>query len=336
MNGTIRVSAIQPLMAEFSERFNPLSRGFEPGSVKGEYFQKNLQITMDLIRQAGEKGSDFICTHEDVTGAGKYINFVDHPHLFEQGCDTVPGELTEKLGSLASRHGTHIIASLYERDGEIYYNTAVLIDAKGRVAGRYRKVQLAAQERFRVDGGTELPVFETPFGTIGILVCYDLWFPEISRILALKGARVLFNPTESFAWSEDIGICKVRTRAEENHVFLVVARKALAWDRPGRSCIVSPWGHIVADGGYESNIVVSGQIELKPKLQPEIHHVTLYTGIRDMGAYAFMERRPEAYGYLCEKDPEVLHPYAGNHLLQREDKERIREATRRMYGFTNE
>jgi predicted amidohydrolase len=91
------------------------------------------------------------------------------------------------------------VFGIFEREGDAIYNTAALIGRKGELIGKYRKTHLPAVEAWNETHGDGFPVFETDFGTVGMLICYDILFPEAARCLVLNGAEILFNPTMSYA-----------------------------------------------------------------------------------------------------------------------------------------
>ena len=99
------------------------------------------------------------------------------------------------MGNIARQYNLYIVAGLLEKDGNVVYNTAVLIDKKGKIVGKYRKISLPREE---IDGGItpgdETPVFDTDFGRIGMMICWDVTFPETARALAKQGAEVIFLP----------------------------------------------------------------------------------------------------------------------------------------------
>jgi predicted amidohydrolase len=164
-----------------------------------------------------------------VVGTGR--SYVD-------AAETVPGPATEQLGELARQTNAYIVAGLYEREGQAVYNTAVLIDRKGRVAGRYRKVYLPREEiEAGLTPGDDYPVFETDFGRLGIMICWDVQYADPARALALGRAEVIAMPI--WGGNQTLG----KARAIENHVFLVSS----GYDYPTE--IVDPLGAVVAQAG---------------------------------------------------------------------------------------
>jgi predicted amidohydrolase len=137
---------------------------------------------------------------------------------YTQASEPVPGPTTSFLGRLAKKHGMYIAAGLLERDGDTVYNTAVLMDRNGELFGKYRKVCLPREEiQGGVTPGESLPVFDTDFGRIGLMICWDVFFPEPARLLALQGAEVILMPI----WGGIFDLAQAR--AIENQVYLVTS-----------------------------------------------------------------------------------------------------------------
>ena len=170
---------------------------------------ENLELFAQHIDKAAENQADIVCLPEAITLVGTGNTYVDVS-------EPVPGPTTEFLGSIASRNSLYIVAGLLERDGPVVYNTAVLIDREGKLAGRYRKVALPREE---IEGGVmpgnSFPVFDTDFGRIGMMICWDLQFPEVAKQLAINGAEVIFMPI----WGGNLTLASAR--AIENQVWLV-------------------------------------------------------------------------------------------------------------------
>lgn len=171
--------------------------------------EDNLKAFAALVDEAGAGKADIVCLPEGATIVGTQLNYVS-------GSEPVPGPTTKYLGEVARRNNLYIVAGLLEKDGEVVYNTAVLIDRKGNLAGKYRKASLPREE---IDGGVtpgnSFPVFDTDFGRIGIMICWDVTFPEPARALAQQGAEVIFLPI----WGGDVKLAQAR--AIENQVYLV-------------------------------------------------------------------------------------------------------------------
>ncbi|NBC82577.1 MAG: acyltransferase [Bacteroidetes bacterium] len=160
--------------------------------------QHNLDKAVQGIRAAAGKGAQIICLQELFQSI--YFCFEESPEYF-QLAEKIPGQTTELFQALSKELGVVIIASLFEKRTEgLYHNTTVVNDADGSYLGKYRKHHIpddpGYSEKFYFtpgDGGYK--VFNTRFANIGVLICWDQWFPEAARITALQGAELLFYPT---------------------------------------------------------------------------------------------------------------------------------------------
>jgi predicted amidohydrolase len=168
----------------------------------------NRRMYEPLIAEAARQKADLVVLGETLTyvGLGKSLADVAEP---------IPGPSTEYFGRLARQHNLYIVPGVVERDGHNVYNVAVLIGPDGEMIGKYRKVCLPRGE---IDGGitpgSDYPVFPTRFGTVGLMVCYDGFFPEVARALSNRGAEVIAWPV----WG--CNPLLARARACENHVYI--------------------------------------------------------------------------------------------------------------------
>lgn len=162
-----------------------------------------------LIAEAAAQKADLVVLPETLTYYGTGLTFADV-------AESIPGPSTEYFGRLAKQHDLYLVAGLVERDQHLLYNVAVLIGPSGEVVGRYRKVTLPRGEiEAGLMAGSEYPVFETRFGKVGMMVCYDGFFPEVARQLSNAGAEVIAWPV----WGCNPMLAQAR--ACENHVWLV-------------------------------------------------------------------------------------------------------------------
>lgn len=191
---------------------------------------ESVEEFCEMVDEAGRRGADIVCLGEGITLIG--VRGASYTGIAE----TIPGPATERLGELARKHRMYIVAALGERENQAVYNTAVLIDREGRVAGKYRKVYIPEGEfDSGLAQGDSYPVFDTDFGRIGMMVCWDSWFADPARALALAGAEVIFLPI----WGGNETL--IRARSIENHVYLVSS----GYDCP--STIFDPWGELIAE-----------------------------------------------------------------------------------------
>ena len=158
----------------------------------------NVERALSGIHRAASNGAEIICLQE--LFRSPYFCQRQDPALFDLA-EPIPGPTTERLAREARETGTVIVASLFERRTPgVYHNTAVVFDADGSLAGLYRKMHipddpLYFEKYYFTPGDTGFRTFATRFGRIGVLVCWDQWFPEAARLTALQGAEVLFYPT---------------------------------------------------------------------------------------------------------------------------------------------
>ena len=160
--------------------------------------EKNLQKALSLIRQAAQRGAQIICLQE--LFRSQYFCQKQDATIFDLA-EPIPGPSTEALAAVGRQHQVVIVGSLFERrDAGVYHNTAVVLDADGSLLGTYRKMHipddpLYYEKYYFTPGDQGYRCFDTRYGRIGALVCWDQWYPEGARLTALQGAKVLFYPT---------------------------------------------------------------------------------------------------------------------------------------------
>jgi len=208
--------------------------------------EQNLKLFCEQVDAAGKLNLDIVCLPEAITVVGT-------PKTGVQCAESIPGPSTKQLGEAAKRNRLWVVAGLYERDGERIYNTAVLLNREGQLAGKYRKVHLPREEWMKgITPGREYPVFETDFGTVAIQICYDWFFPEPEQLFAFQGAEVLFAPTWGNTLPDRDGTAEgetvIRARARDNGLYLVPS----VYD--GNSLIIDPMGRILANSQGASGV----------------------------------------------------------------------------------
>ncbi|WP_020602978.1 carbon-nitrogen hydrolase [Spirosoma spitsbergense] len=160
--------------------------------------EANIQKAIDGIREAAQKGAQIVCLQELFTSL--YFCDVEDHHNFSLA-EAIPGPTTNRLGELAGELGIVIVASLFEKRAQgLYHNTTAVLDADGTYLGKYRKMHIPDDpgyyEKFYfTPGDLGYKVFDTKFARIGVLICWDQWYPEAARITALMGAEILVYPT---------------------------------------------------------------------------------------------------------------------------------------------
>ncbi|GGB81522.1 apolipoprotein acyltransferase [Flavobacterium suaedae] len=206
--------------------------------------QQNLEKAIKEVRNAAEKGAQVICLQELFTSL--YFCDVEDYENFNLA-ESIPGPSTEALSEVAKELNVVIIASLFEKRTEgLYHNTTAVIDADGTYLGKYRKMHIpddpAFYEKFYfTPGDLGYKVFQTKYAKIGVLICWDQWYPEASRITSLMGAEILFYPT-AIGWAS--------TQDDETN-----EEQYGAWQTIQRSHAVANGVHVVSVNrvGYEQN-----------------------------------------------------------------------------------
>jgi len=190
-----------------------------------------------VAEEAGRQKCDIVCLGEGVNLAG--VRNAGYSDIAEP----IPGPTTKRLGEVARQYKMYIVAALGELDGHAVYNTSVLIDRNGDVAGKYRKVQLPREEiEAGVTPGDDFPVFDTDFGRIGMMVCWDNQYAEPARALAFQGAEIIFMPI----WGGNTIL--TRARAIENQVHVVSSGYSIG------STVYDPWGNLLAEAKERPSI----------------------------------------------------------------------------------
>lgn len=160
--------------------------------------ENNILKAIEDIRKIAKMGANIICLQE-IFSTLYFCNVEDHDNF--KLAEKIPGETTERLQALSKELGVVIIASLFEKRTQgLYFNTTAVIDADGEYLGKYRKMHIPDDPGFYekfyfTPGDSGYKVFDTKFGKIGVLICWDQWYPEAARITALMGAEILFYPT---------------------------------------------------------------------------------------------------------------------------------------------
>ena len=238
----------------------------------------NLIKAVKGIESAARKGARMICLQE--LFRSRYFPQSENTRKFSLA-ETIPGPTTEALSRVAAEREVVVIASLFERrSAGIYHNTAVVIDADGSLLGKYRKMHIPDDpcyyEKFYfTPGDLGFPCFPTRYAEIGVLVCWDQWFPEAARLASLAGAKILFYPT-AIGWlsGEPRSEAEAQRNAWElvqrghavaNGVFVAVPNrvgregKLKFW---GGSFVADPMGRIVAQAGPAREEVLIARCDL--------------------------------------------------------------------------
>jgi predicted amidohydrolase len=285
---SVRVGAAQPRTRLVDWKLSPAEALVRVDAILAEI--------ETLVRKAGEKGCDALALPEDTIGLGKWM--AAHRDGARQILPAAVERMLDRLGRAAAAHRMYLLccSDTADPDGSVR-NTAFFLGRDGREIGRYHKVNMPIQELHK-KRGHGFPVFPTPdLGGVGMLICYDMVFPEAARCLALGGADIIFHLTLGGAaiGDDDISRAAFRTRAVENFIYLVVS------ERGSGTMILSPKGEILAEARGPDDLAIA---DIDPFGGREGGDA--FNHQRDMRARIFRERHPPAFGILTDPDPPVL------------------------------
>lgn len=242
--------------------------------------RKNVEKAIEKIREAARAGAQIICLQE--LFPSRYFCQVNDDKYFELA-EPVPGPTSELLSKAACDWGVVVVASLFEKDGDDYYNTACVLDADGTFLGKYRKVHIPddlknyySELYYFKPGNMGFKPFQTRFAKIGVQVCWDQWFPEGARSLALQGADILFYPT-AIGWQvkgqEELGKAEYeawttvqRGHAISNTVYVAAVNRIGVEDHLnfwGGSFVADPLGRIVQKASHDKEEILISKIDLR-------------------------------------------------------------------------
>jgi N-carbamoylputrescine amidase len=313
-------NAIRVTMRAFVDRPSAMSRNTLSVALIQERNHgdaaANLAIIESRVAESASQGAQLVLLQELHNGA----YFCQHESVDEFDlAEPIPGPSTERLGALAKRHGVVLVASLFERRAAgLYHNTAVVFEKDGRLLGKYRKMHIPDDPGFYekfyfTPGDLGFTPIQTSVGRLGVLVCWDQWYPEAARLMALAGAELLLYPT-AIGWDpsdeqaeqerqRDAWILSHRGHAVANGVPVLSCNRVgheaspLAGDGVvgaagiqfwGNSHVLGPQGEFIAEAGTEPTVLVCDV-----DLQRSEHVRRIWPFLRD--------RRIDAYGDLLKR-----------------------------------
>ena len=271
--------------------------------------EENLGKAIARIREAAAKGAEIVCLQE--LFRTQYFCRVEDANLFDLA-ESIPGPSTDALGPVARELGVVIVASLFERRAAgLYHNTAAVIDATGDLLGIYRKMHipddpLFYEKYYFTPGDLGFRLFDTQFGRIAVLVCWDQWYPEAARIAALGGANILFYPT-AIGWhpaeKAEFGEAQYdawrtiqRSHAIANGVYVAAVNRVGYEGTPesglefwGGSFVADPFGRVLTVGSHDEEETLV--VECDPRKMDETRRNWPF--LRD--------RRIDAYGPILNR-----------------------------------
>ena len=265
----------------------------------------NIEAVSDLVAEAAHRGADLILPPELFDGP--YFCKAEDEALFARACPTDEHPGVRTMAKVAKQLGVAIPTSFFERDGQHYYNSLAMIDARGQIQGVYRKSHIpdgpGYEEKFYFrPGNSGFRVWDVPVGEgvarIGVGICWDQWYPEAARVMALMGAEMLLYPTAigSEPYDAELDTSIMWQRAMQGHAVsncmpVVAANRIGTEDGQafyGHSFITDEWGTKVAEFGREEEGVLVTTLDLA---LAQKHRA---------GMGFFRDRRPELYGRICE------------------------------------
>jgi N-carbamoylputrescine amidase len=270
---------------------------------------ENLEKAVVSIREAAARGAQIICLQE--LFGSQYFCREENDSFFDLA-EPIPGPSTEVLGRIALETGTVVVASLFERRAAgLYHNTAAILNADGTLGGIYRKMHipddpLYYEKYYFTPGDLGFRNFETPFGRIGVLVCWDQWYPEGARLTAMQGADVLFYPT-AIGWhpheKAEFGAQQLdawqtiqRAHAIANGIYVAAVNRVGYEGTPenglefwGHSFVADPFGVKIAEASADREEILV--VECDPARAEDVRRNWPF----------FRDRRIDHYGALTSR-----------------------------------
>lgn len=264
---------------------------------------ENLRKAAERVREAAARGAQIVCLQE--LFRSQYFCREENAELFDLA-ESIPGPSTEALAPLAKELGVSIIASLFERRAAgLYHNTAVTIDADGALLGLYRKMHIPDdpsyyEKYYFTPGDLGFRNFDTRFGRIASLVCWDQWYPEAARIAALGGAQIVFYPT-AIGWhphekaefgkaQHDAWRTIQRAHAIANGLYVAAVNRIGYEGTPehgiefwGGSFVCDPFGQVIAEASHDREEILV--VECDPRRSEEVRRNWPFLRDRRIDAY---------------------------------------------------
>lgn len=253
--------------------------------------QSNLQRMAEFCQQAAEQGAKLICFPELATTG--YRGDLLSTKLWDLS-DSAGSETYTLFSTLATRLNITIVCGFVERGdylGEVYNSVGVWNPGCDGVSGVFRKVHAFGMEKQWFSGGNSFPVFETPIGKIGVMICYDMGFPEVARILTLQGAELLLAPSAWCVQDSDVWDINSACRALENGTHLLAVNR---WGHEGDlhlfggSKVLGPRGQVLCEASRDGEALLIGEIDFRSQAHTRLNVPYL------------RDRKPQSYGLLAQ------------------------------------
>ena len=266
--------------------------------------EANIETAIRLVRKAAAQGARMVCLSE--LFSTMYFCVETRREYFDWA-EPIPGPTIERMAAVAREAGIVLIAPIFERTGDgRFFNTAAVLGPDGELIGKYRKSSIPfmdvsrsseprGNEKFYFEpGDLGFPTFDTPFGRIGILICYDRHFPEAARVLGLGGAEIVFVPTATTFMTRYLWDLELRGHAIANIYYVCGVNKVgidvggSTRNHFGNSMVISPRGEILVEASDTREDIALAEVDLG--LLPELRNLWGY----------YRDRRPDQYGPLVE------------------------------------
>ena len=261
----------------------------------------NIEMVAGHVVKAAARGAKIILP--TVVFEGHYLARVEEEELFARALPLDEHPAVQEMRKVAKAEGVYIPASFFERDGHHHYNSLAMIDDEGEIMGVYRKSHIpdgpGYEEKYYFrPGNSGFKVWRTKFGTIGVGICWDQWYPETARVMALMGAEMLFYPTAigSEPYDADLDTSRMWRRAMIGHAVsncmpVIAANRIGEEDGQkfyGHSFITDEWGDFAAEADAKDNGALVATLDLT---QARKHRA---------GMGFFRDRRPELYARIAQ------------------------------------
>ena len=266
-----------------------------------EDMASNIEMVAGQVVKAAARGAKIVLPPE--LFEGPYFCKVEDEALFSQALPVGQHPAVQEMRKVAKAHGVYIPTSFFERDGQHYYNSLAMIDDEGEIMGIYRKSHIpdgpGYEEKYYFrPGNSGFKVWNTRHGVIGVGICWDQWYPETARVMALMGAEMLFYPTAigSEPYDADLDTSRMWRRAMIGHAVSncmpVIAANRIGEEQGqkfyGHSFITDDWGDFAAEADSKDNGALVATLDLD---QARKHRA---------GMGFFRDRRPELYGRIAQ------------------------------------
>jgi predicted amidohydrolase len=331
-NTTAKIAVIQ---ATGLPNQDPFMDDYDQAKVRPQMIA-HFNKLLGLFEQAGQMGADLVCGPEDMQHIGSYGLYIDTKDpetgkaLFSSLAVPVPGPLTDQIAVIARKYKMYIVAPVYETDGEKVFNTAIIFDRQGKIIGKHRKTLLPVMETWLVSTGDQYDVYRTDFASIAIATCWEISYPEISTIYALKGADIIFNPTMSpdNEPGKSLGTAHMFiTRARDNSVY--IAPVSLGSDGNG---IIGFDGSVIAESIGKENAVIMAEIDFSKERINDSKWWETINGTKNIKAMMLKSRRPDIFNLLSDPNPPALEKYKDIHLTTGEPERQLKAVREVDYG----